>query len=231
MPFMADDFSEKSSGSLYSLVTSSAGIVPFKELMSLLGIYKRSSIHIESLIRLLAIIVSGQSETVAEMDESSLHHVCGLLSYRALSEATVNSVIQLVKNLAKNDQNRSQIACVLSREVEQLATEVESRLVSRTLSDETHPELQLLRLVKVLKSVSGSASLSCLWAPLTEALSAPEEQLSQYFPIVETFFISYTDMRPDTEFFEFCESNRVVLNNIIENDPSLLKSSFGPLVA
>lgn len=219
-------------------------IKAFQSLIYLMeqGLYRTSSSHLTPLINLIATVIEKQENDVQTLDQFAIRQICSLLSYESLNELTVKTVVELVTKLAKNEHNKIQIKDALTREIRILGEEIAENLRRVETSVNGQRELQLLRLYKVLTSISEHIEgLEYIWDPLTEALGVITERdtnlssttsptLSKLLPIIEIFFISHIGTVIGERFQTFCDKNRKVLNLLVKQNPSLLNDTFNSLV-
>ena len=204
-------------------------------------LYRISTSHLTPLISLLAEIIE-KAPQVPDLEPQTIIQICSLLNFQSLNEDTVKTVVTLLAKLAENDQNKLVEQKALTEEVRTLEVDIAESLRSMQASLTGEKEVQLLRVCKVIKSISNEPmELDSLWVPLTEALnsitqtetdlaSTTSPTLSKLLPVIETFFICHTDCPSKDSFQAFCDRNRKVLNLLVKQNPSLLKDTFNSLV-
>ena len=208
-------------------------------------LFRTSGKHLESLVALIGEI-TGKIQTPT-LEIECIGQLCQTLTYNSANETTVSTVIDLVKKLAEIEANRDITRKVLIDEITIVGQELTANLQALKTSPEGVREVQLLRMCKVLSSISDEnpevfQHLTPLWEPFTSALiaitgnvselaSTTNPILSKLLPVIETFFIANSADSSSALFQNFCESNRKVLNLLVKQDPALLDETFNSLVS
>mmetsp|Transcript_8385 Transcript_8385/g.16642 ORF Transcript_8385/g.16642 Transcript_8385/m.16642 type:complete len:2837 (+) Transcript_8385:32-8542(+) len=221
--------------------TTNSGL---QTLMSLLGesLYRSSSIHVTPLVNLIAQVVTKQEENVPALDAPSIGQICSLLTSENVNETAVKELVEIVKKLSVNGDNRHIIEQVISNELTFLSEELIECLQRFECSKSGLREVELLRLTKVLRIIEGQApGLSRLWEPLTQALnfitssesdlaSTTNPLLSKLLPVIETFFLYHSELSTEEVYKVFTDKNRKVLNLLVRQNPTLLEDTLNSLI-
>jgi hypothetical protein len=213
-------------------------------LMSLLGegLYRTSNIHLTPLVNLIAMVVSKLEENIPSLDAPSIGQICSLLTSENVNESSVKELVEIVRKLAANPDNRQIIEQVISNELLFLSEELIECLQRFECSKSGLREVELLRLTKVLRIIDGQApGLNRLWEPLTNALnfitssesdlaSTTNPLLSKLLPVIETFFLFHSELSTEEVYKVFTDKNRKVLNLLVRQNPGLLEDTLNSLI-
>jgi HECT-domain (ubiquitin-transferase) len=206
------------------------------------NLYKKSYLHLAALLKLISNLIGKLGVKMPALKQKHFNWICKLLRLENINDACIKEITDLILKLFKLSHCKETLIKALNQQIIEIGKEIEGCLTKPLVTTSGLKEIQLLRLCKILKSISGCIEeIDFLWYPLTVKLSniqlkdsnfihCTNSLLKTLLPLIESFFISHYD-RPNSPSFQyFSENNHKVINMLIKKNPSLLSTTFNLLI-